>query len=108
VAYGGLRQAHAFDYVVVAVGFDPLGFVNRLSERARDRLQAAAAALTPGAIEAAVGYDLGIRGLTPRLHLPMLSGVIQGPGFPNLSCLGLLAERILAAYTPPASGGPAT
>jgi len=25
----------------------------------------------------------------------MLAGIAQGPGFPNLSCLGLLADRIL-------------
>jgi hypothetical protein len=28
----------------------------------------------------------------------MLAAIAQGPGFPNLSCLGLLADRILAAY----------
>jgi len=33
------------------------------------------------------------------LHLPMLAGIAQGPGFPNLSCLGLLADRILASYS---------
>jgi mycobactin lysine-N-oxygenase len=33
--------------------------------------------------------------LTPALHLPVLAGLAQGPGFPNLSCLGLLADRVL-------------
>jgi len=28
----------------------------------------------------------------------MLASLAQGPGFPNLSCLGLLADRILASY----------
>ena len=38
------------------------------------------------------------------LHLPVLAGVAQGPGFPNLSCLGLLADRVLGAYVRPARG----
>ncbi len=42
-------------------------------------------------------------GLSPKLHLPALSAMAQGPGFPNLSCLGLLAERILTPYIGKAS-----
>ena len=34
------------------------------------------------------------------LHLPMLAGLAQGPGFPNLSCLGLLSDRVLRRYVP--------
>lgn len=33
-----------------------------------------------------------------NLHFPMLAGLSQGPGFPNLSCLGVLSDRILGAY----------
>jgi mycobactin lysine-N-oxygenase len=101
LTYGGRTQALDFDYVVVARGFDPLSFLAWLDEEARARLGAAAGALTAEALEAAVGYDLAIGGLSPRLHVPMLSGVAQGPGFPNLSCLGLLAERVLAPYALP-------
>ena len=28
----------------------------------------------------------------------MAAGLAQGPGFPNLSCLGLLSDRILRRY----------
>ena len=28
----------------------------------------------------------------------MLAGLAQGPGFPNLSCLGTLSDRILDRY----------
>ena len=52
-----------------------------------------------GAIEHALAEDLSLAGFTPKLHLPMLAGLAQGPGFPNLSCLGLLADRILSSYT---------
>jgi mycobactin lysine-N-oxygenase len=98
LAYAGGEEIHTFDYVVVAIGFDPLWFLGHLSDDARDRLQAAAGALALEALEGAVGCDLAIVDLVPRLHVPMLSGVAQGPGFPNLSCLGLLAERVLAPY----------
>ncbi len=41
-----------------------------------------------------------IAGLSPPLHLPMVAGLAQGPGFPNLSCLGLLSDRVLRRYVP--------
>ncbi len=50
-------------------------------------------------MERAIGHDLSVTGLQPKLHLPTLAGLTQGPGFPNLSCLGLLADRILGVYT---------
>jgi mycobactin lysine-N-oxygenase len=61
-------------------------------------------------LECAIGDDLAVAGLHPRLHLPVLAGVAQGPGFPNLSCLGLLADRVLGAYAAPWAGAsrPAT
>ncbi|MCK5755839.1 MAG: lysine 6-monooxygenase, partial [Mycobacterium sp.] len=33
--------------------------------------------------------------LTPKLFLPNLAGFAQGPGFPNLSSLGELSNRVL-------------
>jgi hypothetical protein len=29
------------------------------------------------------------------------SGLARGPGFPNLSCLGLLSDRVLRRYVAP-------
>lgn len=45
---------------------------------------------------------LAVTDVTPKLFLPTLSGLTQGPGFPNLSCLGLLSDRVLGAgiFTP--------
>ena len=45
-----------------------------------------------------IGVDLAVAGLAPPLHLPVMAGLAQGPGFPNLSCLGLLSDRILRRY----------
>jgi mycobactin lysine-N-oxygenase len=38
--------------------------------------------------------------------LPLVAALAQGPGFPNLSCLGLLSDRILRRYVPPAQPAP--
>ncbi|OOK78778.1 L-lysine 6-monooxygenase mbtG domain protein [Mycobacterium kansasii] len=53
--------------------------------------------LTCARLEEAIGYDLAVVGVAPKLFLPNLSGVNEGPGFPNLSCLGLLSDRVLGA-----------
>jgi mycobactin lysine-N-oxygenase len=109
VDYEQARERVAFDWVVVAVGFDPLWFAPLLGERARVAL-ADAAGVGPHrlpsrtALEDAIGYDLAVTGLSPKLHLPVLAGVAQGPGFPNLSCLGLLADRVLNPYARRARG----
>jgi mycobactin lysine-N-oxygenase len=110
VDYEQERERLAFDWVVVAVGFDPLWFTSLLGERAREALAGAVGGAPAGrlpsrtALERAVGHDLAVTGLAPKLHLPVLAGVAQGPGFPNLSCLGLLADRVLGAYAHPARG----
>jgi mycobactin lysine-N-oxygenase len=49
-------------------------------------------------IERLIDTDLSLRNFRPKLHLPMMSGLSQGPGFPNLNCLGLMSDRILKSY----------
>jgi mycobactin lysine-N-oxygenase len=53
-------------------------------------------------LQEGIGYDLSVNDLTPKLFLPNLSGLTQGPGFPNLSCLGLLSDRVLGSWIGPA------
>jgi mycobactin lysine-N-oxygenase len=55
-------------------------------------------ALAGGDLERRIELDLSVAGLSPPLHLPLAAGLAQGPGFPNLSCLGLLSDRILRRY----------
>lgn len=45
-----------------------------------------------------IGDRLEVLSLEPLLHVPTVAGLLQGPGFPNLSSLGLLSDRILRAY----------
>jgi mycobactin lysine-N-oxygenase len=101
IEYGHERERVAYDMVIVAVGFRGRWFETLLGDEARRRLGQAEA---DGGLERRIDVDLSVAGLNPPLHLPVLAGLAQGPGFPNLSCLGLLSDRILRRYVP--SGPP--
>jgi mycobactin lysine-N-oxygenase len=89
---------HSFDLVIDGSGADPLWFVPLLRPSAVDLLECGlGGALTGERLEESIGPDLAVAGVTPKLLLPNLSGVNEGPGFPNLSCLGLLSDRVLGA-----------
>ncbi len=91
---------HSFDLVIDGSGADPLWFVPLLRPSAVDLLEfGLGGALTGERLEESIGHDLAVMGVTPKLVLPNLSGVNEGPGFPNLSCLGLLSDRVLGAET---------
>jgi mycobactin lysine-N-oxygenase len=81
--------------VVVAIGFEARWFEGLLGGEARRRLESA---LAGAELERRIELDLSVAGLSPPLHLPLVAGLAQGPGFPNLSCLGLLSDRILRRY----------
>jgi mycobactin lysine-N-oxygenase len=95
IEYGDERERVAYDLVVVAIGFDARAFEALLGSEARRRLENG---LAGAELERRIELDLSIAGLIPPLHLPVLAGLAQGPGFPNLSCLGLLSDRILRRY----------
>jgi len=102
-ARGGeqLETVHGFDLVVDGSGADPLWFLELFSQDARDLVELGLGGpLTAERLEGAIGHDLAVDGIAPKLFLPTLSGPTQGPGFPNLSCLGLLSDRVLGAQLP--------
>jgi mycobactin lysine-N-oxygenase len=84
--------------VVVARGFDALWFRHLLDTDTHTRMAEVTHSFNGHTIERAITEDLSLNGFTPKLHLPMLAAIAQGLGFPNLSCLGLLVDSILAAY----------
>ncbi|KUH80478.1 MULTISPECIES: NADPH-dependent L-lysine N(6)-monooxygenase MbtG [unclassified Mycobacterium] len=93
-----LETVHGFDLVIDGSGADAMWFVPLLGQDALDLLELGIGApLTPDALQESIGDDLAVTGVAPKLFLPGLSGLTQGPGFPNLSCLGLLSDRILGA-----------
>jgi len=99
-----LETVHGFDLVIDGQGADPLWFAPLLGQDARDLLELGlGGALTGELLAESIGYDLAVNGLNPKLFLPGLAGLNQGPGFPNLSCLGLLSDRVLGA-DPAATG----
>jgi mycobactin lysine-N-oxygenase len=100
-----------YDKVVVALGFDPLSplklfprkFLPAFNKPAQRELFYKQ--LSRGVDrELRVPFDFvpALAGTKLNVHMPMISAFSQGPGFPNLSCLGHVSDRILSAYIPSA------
>jgi mycobactin lysine-N-oxygenase len=95
-----------YDEVILAMGFDPFHSLQLLPDDVRppcgtkdERRE----------LELSVDENLRISFAKaqkpptpePNVHMPMIAGLAQGPGYPNLSCLGHLADAILLKYIPP-------
>ena len=86
------------DYLVNCTGFDLLEQLRGLFPPAvRGEIERRVGPLweRPPETEIAIGRFLELEGMRPRLHIPGLAALSQGPGFANLGCLGLLANRVL-------------
>ncbi len=92
---GREEEPIAFDYLIVATAFDALWFRYLMAEPWQSMLS------DKRKVERRIQMDLSVTGVKPKLHLPMLAGPKQGHGFPNLSCLGHLSDRILMPYVRP-------
>ncbi|MGE0218506.1 NADPH-dependent L-lysine N(6)-monooxygenase MbtG [Mycolicibacterium sp.] len=96
-----LETVHGFDLVIDGSGADFMWFESLFGQDARDLVELGLGApLTADALQESIGHDLSVTGVEPKLFLPGLAGLTQGPGFPNLSCLGLLSDRVLGARYP--------
>jgi mycobactin lysine-N-oxygenase len=99
------RSACEHHYVINCTGFDPLGQLRTLlSVEARAELERRVGPIwdAGGGRELAMGRFLEVEGLTPRLHMPGMAALSQGPGFANLGSLGVLGDRVLAPFGPDA------
>ena len=86
------------DYVVNCTGFDLLAQLSDLfPAQTRAEIESRVGQIweTPAGTEVPIGRHLELRGMQPRLQIPGLAGLSQGPGFANLGALGLLANRTL-------------
>jgi mycobactin lysine-N-oxygenase len=86
------------EYVVNCTGFDLLAQLRALfAPRLRAEIERRVGELweRPRGVEIPIGRFLELEGLRPRLQIPGLAGLSQGPGFANLGALGLLANRVL-------------
>ena len=96
------------DYLINCTGFDLLEQLRGLfSPALRTEIERQTGPVweRPPDTEVAIGRCLELEGLHPRLHIPGLGALSQGPGFANLGCLGLLANRVLQPLVL-GSGGP--
>lgn len=82
----GEQSSETYEYVISAMGFDPLGFVNKLFNNTFEGLN----------LSQDIDENLRIKGT--EIYVPMLAGLAQGPGFANLSSLGSVADRIISAF----------
>jgi mycobactin lysine-N-oxygenase len=101
-AVGGALDRH--DYVVNCTGFDLLEQLRTLFPPAvRAEIERRVGPLwdRPTETEIPMGRFLELEGMRPWLHIPGLAALSQGPGFANLGCLGLLANRVLAPFWSP-------
>jgi outer membrane protein assembly factor BamB len=91
------------DYVINCTGFDLLAQLRGLfAEPVRAELESRVGPIWDREPETELRFDrsLALDGLEPRLHIPGLAGLSQGPGFANLGSLGLLANRVLSPLLP--------
>ena len=88
----------AHEFVVNCTGFDLLAQLRELFPpelRAEIERQVGGIWDRPRGAEVPIGRFLELEGLLPRLQIPGLAGLSQGPGFANLGALGLLSNRVL-------------
>ena len=92
------EQVERYDFVINCTGFDLLRQLRGLfPDAVRDEVEEQCGPLwdSPPKSEVPIGRGLELEGVRPRLHIPGLGGLRQGPGFANLGSLGLLANRVL-------------
>ncbi len=89
------------DYVANCTGFDLLAQLRTLFPAAtREEIERQAGPIWDRAAgtEVSIGRHLELCGMQPRLQIPGLAGLSQGPGFANLGALGLLSNRVLQPF----------
>jgi mycobactin lysine-N-oxygenase len=89
------------DFVANCTGFDLLAQLRTLFPASvREEIERRSGRIwdRPAGSEVPIGRNLELVGMSPRLHIPGLAGLSQGPGFANLGALGLLSNRVLQPY----------
>jgi mycobactin lysine-N-oxygenase len=89
------------EYVANCTGFDLLAQLRTMfGDETRAEIERRAGPIwdQPAGTEVAIGRHLELKGMQPRLQIPGLAGLSQGPGFANLGALGLLSNRVLQPF----------
>src|SRR5207245_10968882 len=66
IKYGDATERDVYDYVIVAIGFDPLWFTRLLDSRTYSRLGDATHSLDRRTVELGIDTDLSLKGFAPR------------------------------------------
>jgi mycobactin lysine-N-oxygenase len=93
---GTVSREH--DYAANCTGFDLLAQLRTLFPASvREEIERQVGPLwdQPAGTEVPIGRHLELKEMRPRLQIPGLAGLSQGPGFANLGALGLLSNRVL-------------
>ena len=100
VSYAEEQEVQRYDKVILATGFDQVSFIADLltKEAAAQIRNTGLESFTSEGVSPHIRSDLSLGTLTPKLHLPMVAGLTQGPGYANLSSLGRLSDKILEGY----------
>jgi mycobactin lysine-N-oxygenase len=96
---GTVSREH--DYVANCTGFDLLAQLRTLfPAEVRGEIERRVGPLwdQPAGTEVPIGRHLELAAMRPRLQIPGLAGLSQGPGFANLGALGLLSNRVLQPF----------
>jgi len=89
------------EYVANCTGFDLLAQLREMfpgEVRAEIERRVGRVWDRPAGTEVPIGRHLELEGMQPRLQIPGLAGLSQGPGFANLGALGLLSNRVLQPF----------
>ncbi len=89
------------DFVANCTGFDLLAQLRTLfPATVREEIERRSGPVwdQPAGSEVPIGRNLELVGMRPRLQIPGLAGLSQGPGFANLGALGLLSNRVLQPF----------
>jgi mycobactin lysine-N-oxygenase len=98
---GAVSREH--EYVANCTGFDLLAQLRGMfPSEVRAEIERRVGPLwdQPAGTEVPIGRHLELVGMHPRLQIPGLAGLSQGPGFANLGALGLLSNRVLQPFLP--------
>jgi mycobactin lysine-N-oxygenase len=96
------------EYVANCTGFDLLAQMQNLFPAGvREEIERRVGKLwdQSSGSEVQIGRNLELKGMHPRLQIPGLAGLSQGPGFANLGALGLLSNRVLQPFLLGEPGG---
>ncbi len=100
VEYNESKELRQYDNIIFASGLNHMKLLERLmgDEGLKTMSTQLGGEIERSFLEERIAEDLSVIGMTPKLFLPMLAGLAQGPGYANLSCLGSLAARVLDSF----------